>query len=75
MEHVSPLVPAPIVEQILVYWPLFDEDVLGQLGGIIVEEIAQNVDDLCDSLGEKCILLRKLFRESHQTLEGSRLDG
>ena len=73
MEDVSALVPTPILEQILVYWTFFDEDVLGQLGGVIVEEIAQNVNNLCDSLSEERILLRKFFRESYQALEGPSL--
>jgi len=52
VENVSALIPTPIIEQVLVYRTFFDEDVLSQLGGIIVEEIAQNVNNLCDSLGE-----------------------
>ena len=28
MEDISPLVPTPIIEQILVYWAFFDEDML-----------------------------------------------
>jgi len=63
MKDVSALVPTPIIEQVLVYRAFFDEDVLSQPRGIIVEEIAQNVNNLCDSLGEKRILFRKFFRK------------
>lgn len=53
MEDVSPLIPTPIVEQVLIHRAFFDKDMLSQLGGIIVEEIAQNVNNLCDGLSEK----------------------
>jgi hypothetical protein len=73
MKNISAFVPAPVVEQILVYRAFFDEDMLNQPRGIVVEEVTQDVDNLCDSLGEKWILLRKFFRECYQALEGPRL--
>jgi hypothetical protein len=61
VDAISSLIPLPVVEEIRIDGFLVDKNVLGQADGIIIEQRAEGVHDLCDGSGEERLVLGQLF--------------
>lgn len=69
LDAIAALVPLPVVHDVIVHRLLIDEDVLVKLRGVVVHQIAQGVDGLCDGGGEEGFLLWEVFREGYKTIQ------
>jgi hypothetical protein len=52
LRPISPLIPVPIFEQVVVYRFVVYQDMLCEFGRIVVEKVAECFDDLSDGGGE-----------------------
>lgn len=66
---ISPLVPTPVVEQVVIYLSVVYQDVLGKLGRVIVEKVAQRFDDLGDNGSEVGIIFWQFLRERYEGIK------
>jgi hypothetical protein len=71
LNTISALIPFPITEDIVVHVPLVYENVLFELGGVIVEKVSKGVDYLGDCRGKEMLLLGQIFRQRDERVECS----
>lgn len=53
----------PVIEQVLVHRFVVYRDVLREFGGIVVEKVAERIDDLGEGSGEIDVMFWQLFGE------------
>ena len=61
LDAVSALIPVPIAEEVIINRFVVDQYVLAELCRVVVEEVAEGVDGLCDSRGEGRVSLWELL--------------
>lgn len=69
LSPISPIIPVPVFEQVVVYRFVVYQDVLCEFGRIIVEKVAECFDDLGDSSSEIGVVFRQFLRERDQGIE------
>jgi hypothetical protein len=69
LSPISPLIPVPIFEQVVVYRFVVYQDMLCEFGRIVVEKVAECFDDLGDGDGEIGIVFRQFLRERDEAIK------
>ena len=69
LSAVSPVIPVPVFEQVVVYHFVVYQDVLCEFGRIIVEKVAECFDNLSDNSSETGVMFRQFFRERDQRIK------
>lgn len=69
LSPISPIIPVPVFEQVVVYRFVVYQDVLSEFGRIIVEKVAECFDDLGDSSSEIGVVFRQFLRERDQRIK------
>ena len=57
LHRVATFVPFPPAESVTVDVPFVDQDVLRELRRVVVQEVPERVDALCDRRSKECVLL------------------
>jgi hypothetical protein len=69
LSPISPLIPAPVFEQVVVYRIVVYENVMCELGRIVVEQVAECFDDLGDGGSEIGVIFRQFLRERDEGIK------
>jgi hypothetical protein len=69
LSPISPLIPVPVFEQVVVYRFVVYQDMLCEFGRIVVEKVAECFDDLSDGDGEIGIVFRQFLRERDEAIK------
>lgn len=59
------------MEKIIVDGSLIYEYVLGEFGGIVIEQVSQSVNGFSNGRGEICLLFRKILRDANQRIKST----
>lgn len=58
LHRVAAFVPFPSSKSVIVDVPFVDQDMLRELRRVVVQEVPERVDALCDRCGKESVLLR-----------------
>ena len=69
LSPVSPLIPMPVIEQVLIHRFVVYQDVLREFDRIVVEKITERFDELGDGSGEIVVVFWQLLGERDEGIE------
>ena len=69
LSSISPLIPMPVIQQVVVHRFAVYRNVLGEFGRIVVEQVTECFDDLGDGSGEIGVVFWQFFRERDEGIK------